>query len=122
MTAAVHTRAQPPAEPDMFGMDPGAPGGDVAALQFIGTLAAAPVIRTRSDHGKPVPVLCVDLHDVGMQGNTVHAELPFAETDRKAAQAQAHALRPGQRVAVIHPAHALRLSLPHAVSVAPVAD
>lgn len=98
--------------------------GDTAApqLQFTGTLAAAPVIRTRSEHGRPVPVLCIELQGVGPHGNTLHAELPFAESARRAAEAQAQALQPGQRVAVTSPIPALRLSLPQATSVALAAD
>lgn len=124
MTAAVHTCARQPDEPDWFGIDPGAPGGDrtVLLVAFTGTLAEAPVIRTRSDHGRPVPVLCVELHSVGPHANTMHAELPFAEGQRKACEAQAHALRPGQRVTVSTPIHLLRLSLPHASTVALAAD
>lgn len=110
---AMHTCTHTPAEPKLF--DPGP-----VLVEFTGIVAGAPETRTRSDHGRPVPVLCVELHSVGPHGNTIHAELPFAECDRKAAEAQAHALRPGQRVAVVHPAHALRLSLPHAVSVTPI--
>lgn len=120
----MHTCAHPTAEPELFGFDPGAPGGDttVMLIQFSGTVAEAPVIRTRSEHGRPVPVLCLELHSVGPHGNTAHVELPFAEADRKAAEAQAHALRPGQRVTASTPIQLLRLSLPHASSVAPEAD
>lgn len=121
----MHTCAHTPAEPELFGYDPGAPGGDittVALIEFCGIVAEAPVIRTRSEHGRPVPVLCVELHSVGPHGNTAHVELPFAEADRKAAEAQAHALRPGLRVTASTPIPLLRLSLPHASSLALAAD
>ena len=77
---------------------------------------------TSDDHGRPVPVLCVELQGVGPHGHTLHAEVPFTEDQRKAAEAQANALRAGQRVAVTTPITTLRLSLPQATSVALAAD
>ncbi|WP_313074962.1 hypothetical protein [Melaminivora sp.] len=117
-TCAPHPRHQQQEHPgaDLFG------GVPPALLEFAGTLAAAPVIRTRSEQGRPVPVLCVELHGVGPRGNTVHAELPFAEEERRATEACAAALQPGQRVIVTTAANTLRLNLPRALSVAPAAE
>jgi len=114
-TCALH----PDASADLFG---DMPEPQPPQLEFTGTLAAPPVIRTRSDHGRPVPVLCVELQGVGPHGHTLHAEVPFTEDQRKAAEAQANTLRAGQRVAVTTPITTLRLSLPQATSVALAAD
>ena len=89
-------------------------------MEFPGTLTAPPQIRTRSNHGAAMPVLCLEIQGDGPSAMRLHAEIPFDEAHRKQAEQQAHTLRPGQRVAITSNVSDVRLTLHHAISVAVV--
>lgn len=113
----VHTSVQ---APDLFGTPP--PGATdsaarpaACALVFTGTLAHHAEVRTKQlDDHHYVPVVCLDLDNVGAGHHRVHAEQPFTEATRREAEALARRLRKGMSVTVTTGLTEIRLSLPAA--------
>jgi hypothetical protein len=102
-------------EPDLFGKSPAAPGVR-CELQLIGTVAHHAEVRSKPLDGQHyVPVVCVDLENVGAGHNTVHAEQPFTEATRHEAEALAKQLRKGTTVTATTSLSDIRLYLPAAV-------
>ncbi len=83
-------------------------------LMFSGILARDAQIRIKpvGHDGRPTPVLCLELRDVGPGQHTLRAEQVYTEATRKHAEAAAARLREGTRVSVTSPIDHLRLSLP----------
>lgn len=114
---AVQTSAP---EADLFGHVPApalAPSaGADCVLTLTGTVAHHAEVRMKvlDQLGHHVPVVCVDLVDVGAGHNTVHAEQPFTETTRHEAEQLARTLRKGTTVTVATSLCDVRMSLPAA--------
>lgn len=89
-------------------------------MAFTGVLAKDAEIRVKAvgADGRPMPVLCLDLQDVGPGQHLLHAEQVYTEATRKHAEAAAARLRQGMRVTVTSPLDHLRLSLPHVETIA----
>jgi hypothetical protein len=83
-------------------------------LLFSGTLVADAQVRNKPVGlgGQMVPVLCLELQpDHSTNGNTLHAEQPFTEATRHAAELRAQQLRAGMQVTVATPHNHMRLVL-----------
>jgi hypothetical protein len=102
---------------DLFGGPPMAQER-APQLAFSGVLRHHAEIRLKpiDGHGLHVPVLCLDLEDVGPGHHRVHAEQPFTEQTRADAEAIAKRLRKGDHVTVVTNPTDMRLFLP-AVSI-----
>jgi hypothetical protein len=120
MSAVLNPQGQaapPPA--DLFGASVDA-ANDASraecALTFTGTLAHHAEVRLKQldGHGHHVPVVCLDIEDVGAGHHRLHAEQPFTEAERPAAEALAKRLRRGMSVTVTTGLADLRLYLPAA--------
>ncbi len=103
-----------PAAPDLFAAD------GPSRLAFTGVLARDAEIRIKpvGQERRPMPVLCLDLLEVGPGHHPLHAEQVYTEATRKHAEAAAARLRQGVRVTVTSPMDHLRLSLPHVETIA----
>ncbi len=103
-----------PAAPDLFASEP------ADRMAFTGVLARDAEIRVKpvGSDSRPMPVLCLDLQDVGPGHHVLHAEQVYTEATRKHAEAAAARLRRGMRVTVTSPLDHLRLSLPHVETIA----
>lgn len=103
-------------EPQLFDFDPGDVGEvTVLCIELTGTLAEHASVRIKpvGPQGEGMPVLCMDLHNVGPSGRRVHATRVFPPTERADAEALASQLRKGMRVTVACPLTDMRLSLPN---------
>lgn len=119
MSAVLDAAVQAPAEPDLFGMPPAAANdsapGLACALTFTGVLAHHAEVRMKPiDGGHHVPVVCLDLEDVGAGHHRMHAEQPFTETTRHEAELLAKRLRKGDSVTVSTALMDIRVFLPAA--------
>jgi hypothetical protein len=63
--------------------------------------------------GHMVPVLCLDLDELGGWKRVVHAEQVFTEAQRGHAEKLASTLKRGMVVAVVSPITDVRMTLPH---------
>jgi hypothetical protein len=119
MNAVLQEQPQP-AEADLFGQAPALAGGarshGTACLHFTWTLVHQAEVRMKQlyGHGHHVPVVCIDLEDVGAGHHRVRAEQPFTEETRPAAEALAKQLRKGMTVTVTSGLIDIRLYLPAA--------
>jgi hypothetical protein len=109
MSRAMHASAL--AELDMFA-DQEATG---LRMQFTGTLKADAQLRCKpiGDDQHIVPVLCLDLIEVGDTGRTLLAQQIFTEATRKHAEALAQSLTKGKRVTLTTSLLDIRIFLPH---------
>ncbi len=117
MNAVLDQAAQ--SDPDLFGAAPAAndaPARADCTLTFTGTLTHHAEVRTKQldGHGHHVPVVCLDLEDVGAGHHRMHAEQPFTEDTRPAAEALARRLRKGMSVTVATGLTDIWLALPAA--------
>lgn len=110
----MQTRAQPTAaaEPDLF---PAAPASTELRLEFTGILSQDAQVRTKpvGDGIHALPVLCLELRDVGPLHQTLHAEQIYSEATRAQAEAHAKTLKRGAQVRLVTNALNMRLVLPH---------
>lgn len=110
MTAAVQTSGQ---EPDLFAHAPAAQAAPLVV--FTGTLHGPAVLSSRAcDHGRALPVVVLELHQVGPAHMRVQAQIPFTEDTRHQAEALARRLQPEQTVTLATRANDIRLFLPEA--------
>ena len=108
-------------EPCLPGFEPPAPAPEALPapscdrMEFTGVLVRAAEVRTKpvGDGTHALPVVCLDLHQVGPGLHLVHAEQIFTEATRKQAEALAASLPKGARVTVRTPLLGIRISLPH---------
>ena len=109
MSRAVQASVQ--AEPDMFS-DQQSAG---LRLEFTGILKTDAQLRCRpiGDDQHIVPVLCLDLCEVGGTGRTLLAQQIFSEATRKHAEALTHTLTKGRRVTLTTSLLDIRIFLPH---------
>jgi hypothetical protein len=120
MSAAVHVCEHQPAEPDLFGdTAPPAPATKPAAspctLMLSGRLAGRPHVAMKAaDAGHFIPVIELDLDDVGAGHHRVRAWVPFPPDQRDQAERQARALHRGQLVTVATSLADVRVLLPAA--------
>lgn len=96
----VHT-----SEPDLFGTLPAAVPRDPSAscsLRFTGRLSHKPHVAMRQidTEGHLVPVLVLELADVGAGHHDIVAHIPYTAANRDQAEAQAKRLRRDQVVTV----------------------
>ncbi len=95
--------------------------GEGVCMEFVGVVLAQAQVRTKLDrHGMAMPVLCVQVGQVGPGHHTLHVERCYTELQRDAVIALACALKKGTRVRVRTSLQHLQLHLPHAQSVDPV--
>lgn len=91
-------------EPDLFGeAAPARPARRATArLTLTGRLAAKPHVATRQidGEGHVVPVLVLELTDVGAGHHDVVAHVPYTESTRRQAEAEARRLQRDQLVTV----------------------
>jgi hypothetical protein len=111
---AVHTSAQ---EPDLFPAEDPQPGRQ--RLQFQGRLATRPHVANRpcGRDGRFLPVLVLELDDVGLGHHRVTAFVPYTDATREAAERTAKQLHVDQVVTVSTDSVDLRLTLPAAALV-----
>jgi hypothetical protein len=108
---AVQTSAP---EPDLFGPAPLALHAS-CKLQLIGTVAHQAEVRSKPLDGQHyVPVVCVDIENVGPGHNTIHAEHPFTEATRHEAELLARRLHKGATVIATTGLSDIRVYLPAA--------
>lgn len=117
--------AQACAEPDLFDDPAPAPAPETdrpdhhlrAVLR--GRLTANAQVRSRAcdREGHMVPVLCLELAELGPWKRTVHVELPYPVDAREQAEKRARELKRYAVVDVVSPITGLRMSLPNAESV-----
>lgn len=120
MHTHAHTDLQ--AAPELLGSTP-APWHDITAValaEIVGTLAENAEFRVKAVGLHCLPVVCVNLAHVGPQCHTVHAELVYQAHQRAQAEAFAHSLRKGQRVAIQTPLAHMRVALPQVASITPL--
>jgi hypothetical protein len=89
----------------MLALDVGAQGelwGQAGTVvEFVGTVLGDAQVRTKLNRaGESVPVLCLDLGQVGPGHHTLHAEQSYTEAERERVQALALAFKKGARVRV----------------------
>lgn len=116
MTAAAVQTSAFDAEPDMFG----ATEAHVEMIAVPGELIVDAEVRTKlagRDH-HPLPVLLLELRPLSGAQRTVHAELVYTESTRKAAESLAATLKRGMRVTVTTPLTDMRTIFPHVAGVA----
>ena len=84
-------------------------------LEFTGILKADAQLRCKpiGDDQHIVPVLCLDLCQVGDSNRTIRAEQVFTESTRKQAEQLAHMLTKGRRVTLTTSMLDIRVFLPH---------
>lgn len=89
-------------------------------LEFTGTLKADAQVRMKpvGDGGHALPVLCLELQDVGPGRHCLRADHLYPEAERAQAERLASTLRRGMRVRVATSALDLRLYLPHVERIA----
>ena len=109
MSRAMQTSALA-SEPDMFNDQ------DAVAMrfEFTGILQCDAQLRCKpiGDDQQIVPVLCLDLCDVG-SGRTLHAEQIYTESTRRHAEHLAYTLKKGKRVSLTTSLLDMRVTLPH---------
>ena len=116
-TSARHIATQAPADADLFGDPADVTSEEPAAdcLAFTGTVARQADVRVRpigaDEH--MVPVVCIDLVDVGPSGHSLHAEQVFTNATRAQADQLAARLKCGVRITLTTPLTGMRLVLPH---------
>lgn len=84
-------------------------------IEIEGTIAAQPVVRTRAvgEGGHPMPVLCLQLNQLGPRRvGFVTCDQVFPLGAHAAAQAAAHRLKPGTRVKVQVPVDLMETHFP----------
>lgn len=83
-------------------------------FQVRGTLAQDAEIRIKTigADGVPLPVLCLELREVGPGRHTVHAEQVHTEATRHRAEALVQSLKAGREVTVTASLQHMRLVLP----------
>lgn len=109
----MHTSAQtlPPPEGDLFPeLQP-----QHMRLAFTGVLRSHAQLRSKpvGADGLMLPVLCLELGDVGPMHQRVYAEQTFTEATRRTAEELVKTLRQGAEVTVYTAATDMRLHLPH---------
>jgi hypothetical protein len=83
--------------------------------KLIGTVELAEVrSELAADQLHSVPVLFIELRDVGPGRHVVHARHPYTEQTRRDAEGWAARLTKGTRLVVAAPLRNLHLSVPHA--------
>lgn len=110
ITAPLTVQTSAPPSGDLFaGTEHAAP-----RLQFTGTLArdAMVCVKPVGRDGHMVPVLCLELHHIGIGDHTLHAEQVHTEATRHLAEAAAARLKAGAVVTLTTPPDHLRLVLP----------
>lgn len=113
MHASAQTHpAGAPVEADLF---PDAAPGTGAMLEFTGILKTDAQVRTKpvGDGLHVLPVLCLDLGDVGAGHHILHAEQIYTEATRHHAEAKAKTLKKGALVRVRTSVLDMRIFLPH---------
>lgn len=105
-------QAHAAAEGDLFPEEP-APAG--ARLEFTGVLRQDAQVRVKpvGDGTHVLPVLCMEVADVGPLHHTLHAEQIYTEATRAQAEARARTLKKGARVRLVTNTLDMRLLLPH---------
>ena len=98
-------------EPDMFADQQAAS----LRMEFTGVLKTDAQLRSRpiGDDQHIVPVLCLDLCEVGSANRTLHAEQIYTESTRRQAEHLAQTLKKGQRVSLTTSLLDIRVFLPH---------
>lgn len=111
---------QPASAPDadLFGAEPPSAANEArpasgGRLALTGLLVHAEVRWRAGPHGY-LPVLCMELEDVGAGHHTVHAQHPYTEGALKEAEGWAKRLHKGMRITVTTDLVDLRLTLPAA--------
>ena len=116
-TSAPHIATQAPADADLFGHPADVANEEPAAdcLAFTGTVARQADVRVRpmGADAHMVPVVCIELIDVGPSGHSLHAEQVFTNATRAQADQLAARLQRGVRVTLTTPLTGMRLVLPH---------
>lgn len=105
-------QAERPQEEDLFPREP-EPAG--LRLEFTGILREDAQVRVKpvGDGTHVLPVLCMELRDVGPMHQTVHAEQIYSESTRAQAEARAKSLKKGAHVRLVTNTLNMRLLLPH---------
>jgi hypothetical protein len=104
-------------EADLFASETHAPAAAIPAAQmtFTGRVHSARVATKPCDReGHMVPVLVLELHDVGPGHHVVTAHVPYTDATRNDAEQMARQLRRDQVVEVTTPLTDVRLFLPAA--------
>jgi hypothetical protein len=105
-----------PAPADLFGAEPAANEAGATRrnrLALTGILVHAEVRRKPGPRGF-LPVLCMEIEDVGTGHHTVYAEHAYTEATLKEAESWAKRLHKGLRITVSTDLVDLRLTLPAA--------
>jgi hypothetical protein len=86
-----------------------------AIMKVVGTVVSAGVRTGMSRDGTHmVPILLIELEDVGPGRHAVHARHYYTEQFRRDAEGWAAQLKKGTRLTIAAPIHELRLTVPHA--------